>query len=206
MATRRNEFVVDVGDVLTQADRLALLADGRLNVSMADVVNDVAGRFDTRARAGMNAGINLSDAYISSKMSVARAAPGGKAEARITARGDLTILGNYNPVVQTVPASARAKGDPSRGVPAGQRASAVQVTVRKGTPREIPRAFTMRLKNSGKTGVFIREKDRVKHLYGVSPYSLFRFQVSVGLDDLGRDLTTTAEAAIVDAVGKVFKP
>jgi hypothetical protein len=201
---RSNQFVVEVDDVLKQSDRLRLLADGRLGDVMVSVVNDVAGRFDTQARRDMNAGINLSDGYISSKMSLTKAAPGSRAEATIRAVGDLTILGHYNPVVQTAAAGARSKGDPSRGIPAGRKASGVQVTVRTGAPKVISRGFTMRLKNNGKTGVFIREGERLKHLYGVSPYSLFRFQAATHIDDLGRDLEATVDAALVDAVGKVF--
>ena len=97
-------------------------------------------------------------------------------------RKGLTTLGHYSPVVTFAAGKGPTRGDPKRGVPAGQRATGVQVTVRKGGSKVIPGAFTMTLLEgkaaSGRTGVFVRDGSKVRHLYAVSPYSLFRFQIN----------------------------
>jgi hypothetical protein len=48
-------------------------------------------------------------------------------------------------------------------------------------------------------GVFVRTgpgRGDVKHIYGPSPYSLFRYQAGLQLDDIADDLQRTTDAAI----------
>lgn len=176
---------IDAEQLLAAAAKLDAITGPALNDALIEQVNVATREFDSSARAAMNAGINLSDAYVSSKMAVEPAK--GTPSASITAfgpgrpgRAGLTILGHYNPIVITTAAKGPAKGDPSRGVPAGQKAAGVLVEVTRGAPKPIPKAFTMTLRQGtragDKVGVFIREGGKVRHLYGVSPYSLFRFQ------------------------------
>ena len=46
--------------------------------------------------------------------------------------------------------------------------------------------------------------DRKKHVYGVAPYSLFRFQVNKRSDDLELDLENTAASVMVNAVERAL--
>jgi len=88
------------------------------------------------------------------------------------------------------------------------RAAGVSVEVTRGSRKSMPGAFTMRLrqgtKEGDKVGVFIRNGDRKKHVYGVAPYSLFRFQVNKRSDDLELDLENTAASSMVDAVERAL--
>lgn len=162
---------VSTSQVLAAAARLEDIDGPTLNALLTRAVNSVAGKFDTRARRAMNAGIALDDGYISSRMEFQRGA--GVPQAEITAAGPgragrkgLTILGHYSPV---------------------KSKEGVTVEVTRGSPKLIRTGFTLPLKNTdGKTGVFTREGGKLRHRYGVSPYSLFRFQITkgegVGLD------------------------
>lgn len=194
---RQNEFRVSIKteQVLEAAQRLGRIDGPALQAAFAKAINTVTAEYDATVRGDMNEGIALSSAYVSSKMTLepATAAP----QASITTfgpgrpnRAGLTILGHYSPVATTVAAKGKAKGDPSRGIPAGYKAEGVQITVTRGVPKVIDKAFTMRLRQGAvagdKTGVFVRQGKHLKHLYGVSPYSLFRFQVD------------RTEAALVD--------
>lgn len=198
---------INVAEIDGLESRLRRLTGEAFGAAAATVVNDVITRFDAAARKGMNEGINLSDAYVKSKTDLALARPGANPEASLVTRGDLTILGHYDPLVLHRSAP-RARGDASRGVPAGAAAAGVSVEVRRGARKTMGSAFTMRLrqgtKDGDKVGVFIREGDKKRHVYGVAPYSLFRYQVNKRSDDLEADLETSAAAGMVDAVERAF--
>ena len=203
----KNQFSVTVSadEVLAQAKRLDGINGATINALLTRVVTQAAGQFDVQARRAMNAGIALDDGYISSRMDLHDEA--GIPRVTITTAGPgqsgqrgLTILGHYSPAVTYVAGKGPTKGDPKRGVPAGQRAAGVQVSVRRGQPKVIPGAFTMTLlrgtKAGDKTGVFIREGGKVKHLYGVSPYSLFRFQINAQSPAWSAELERATLAAL----------
>lgn len=208
--TRANSFNVTIttDQVVAAATSLEHIDGATINRLLTQVVTEVAGRFDTRARRAMTAGIALDDGYVSSRMEVERTANVPRIE--ITAAGPgragrkgLTILGHYSPQVTTA-AAPRAKGDPKRGVAAGYKAAGVSVMVTRGARKAIPGAFTMTLRRGtvagDSVGVFTRRGGKVKHLYGVSPYSLFRFQIEKGEGELGAELEREALAAIDKAV------
>lgn len=191
------------------ADRLAgkidaLASRALLRLSAADAVNEVATRFDKQAKQGMNAGLNLSDDYVASRMRVERASPAGvgPVRAEVVTRGDLTILSHY-PHVQLTQAAPRAKGDPKRGIPPGRKQAGIAAEIRKGGAVAVDKWFTMTLRGSGKVGVFFRPAGRKPvHKYGPSPYSLFRHQIEVGQDALADDLQRTAAEHAADAIRK----
>lgn len=143
----------------------------------------------------MVAGINLAESYVESK-TMFSPATSSRLRASITVGGSLVVLGHYSPRVTYRPApSKRAKGDRSRGVPAGQRAKGVAVQVRRGQEVELKseHAFTMRLKRGtdqgDKIGVFTREgRNRILHRYGLAPYSLFKYQASQKEDEFMNEL------------------
>lgn len=198
-------LTIDPAGVEALASRIALLDADRLGTMARDVVNDVTTRFDAGARKAMNAGIALDDAYISSRMTTVLATSPINPAATISAlgpkapgRAGLTILGHYGPKI--VYGGVFKNGKPK---PKG-----VQVEVTRGKPKVIPGAFLMTLRQGtaagDKVGVFIRDLGKVRHLYAVAPYSLFRHQIEVGLEALTADLEDTMETTIETFYGKVF--
>lgn len=204
-----NSFSVkfDLAPAAKLADQIERVASTSfLRLSAAQAVNEVALRFDVKAKREMNRGLNLSDDYIDRRMQLTRATPGGTGAVRaeIVTRGDLTILGHY-PHAQLRQAGTPLRKGPSRG----RRPSGVAVEIRKGQAQIQPQWFTMRLRAGtqagDKVGVFVRTSDgKKKHIYGVSPYSLFRFQVDVGQDELTADLGQTATGLAAEAVRKAL--
>ncbi len=201
MTTVRFDFAPAHG----AADRLESLARGALlRLSAVDAANEVVTRFDKQARRDMNAGLNLTDDYISSRVKVTRATAAGNGPVRadIVTRGDLTILGHY-PVAQLRIPGTQLRQGPSRG----RRPSGVAVEIKRGQAEIEPQWFLMRLKNSGKTGAFVRTTasgGKPVHKYGPSPYSLFRYQVNTHLEDINADLERTATRNAADAVRKAL--
>lgn len=204
-----NRFTVAIDfDPLTEvAGRLdALAGKALLRLTAADVVNEVAVRFDKHAKAGMNRALNLTDQYIAERMSITRAKFAGKAppRAEIVARGDLTIIGHY-PHEQLQYEGTRTLKGPTRG----RRYSGVAVEITKGQAIEEKQWFTMRLRrgtqSGDKIGLFVRTSaGTVKHLYGPSPYSLFRYQVEHDDGFLIEDLEDTATAKMRQAIDKAL--
>ena len=184
------------------AERLGRVTGQQLGISARDAVNEVTTRFDEKVRSGENTDLNLSAAYIKSKTDVVLSTSIVNPRAEIVTSGDLTILGRYQPLVQLRLASTRAgHTGPRRG-----RAAGVSVAIRKSRTENQPRWFTMRLRvgaqPGAETGVFVRRAGDNKpvHIYGPSPYSLFRHQIGVRQDDLEQDLTQTAIAKIGAAI------
>lgn len=195
-------FVADALEGL--ADRVEALAQGQAaRLAAIDAVNAVVLRAEQSTREGETRDINLSDAYVKSKTDVALAVRDPRAE--VTVRGDLTILGRFPLVQLTQAAKSSAKGDPSRGIPAGSKQAGVSVGIKRSSPTAQPKWFTMRLRRGQaageNVGVFVRTgaaRGDVKHIYGPSPYSLFRYQAGLQLDEIADDLQRTTDAAIGD--------
>lgn len=192
----RFEVTVSVSEVEGLARRIERLPGDVLGRAAVDAVNAVVTRFDELQRKGQVADIALSPAYVKSKTDLQLAANPANPRALLTTRGDLTILGRYNPTVLR---------DPERldraGRRMGNRQAGVRVAIKPSAPVEETQWFTMRLKNGNGTGVFVRTSaGRVKHIYGPSPYSLFRHQINTRSEDLREDLQRTGLAAMADAV------
>jgi hypothetical protein len=182
------------------AGQIAGLADGVLGrVAAAEAVNEVTTRWQPLFQRAMNAGLNLTDAYVASKMSStpATAVGTGAVRAEIATRGDLTIIGHY-------PHQQLREGN-------GRRGSGVRVEIKRGAAVIEPRWFLMRLRTGteagDREGLFVRTSaGRVKHLYGVSPYSLFRFQTNRLEGEMADDLAATAAARMGAAIDQRMSP
>lgn len=210
---RQNAFVVTgFAEAEKAAERFDSLTDrALLRLRAVDVVNEVAVRFKGEAARGMNADLNLSDDYIASRLRLIQATAGGsgKVRAEIVARGDLTILGHYPNAQLTQPARGRARGDAKRGIAPGRKQAGVAVEIKRGQASDQPKWFTMTLRRGllagEKVGVFVRTSaGPLKHIYGPSPYSLFRHQIEVLHDDLEADLQRTATARMADAIERTI--
>ena len=212
MATRRSAFSVNVSDVEEQAERLAQIENLSKDVAMIRTLNAVVDDVYETARGRMNAGINLTDAYLQSKMAVVHASPDRGLRAEIIARGgrdDQSPLGRYYAGQATV-AAPRAKGDPSRGIAGGSKRAGVKVEVSRGKVSVLKNAFTMPLRagsTAGGNGIGIFTRSRygvVRHRYGPAVYQLFRvaageLEQSVG-DILEDKLGDAAQAALERAI------
>lgn len=191
---------INVAEIEAAAAALGKVDGAALQAAATRAVNETTRKFGTKSKKLMNFGINLTDAYVSGRMALVEAPVSSNPQASITARGDLTILGHYAPVILVAPVASgrKVRGDPKRGIPAGFKARGVSVEVTRGARKEIEGAFTLTLKRGIEAGfqdgVFIREGGRLKHLYGVAPYSLFRATVDaqqqILADDLADELLT----------------
>jgi hypothetical protein len=202
MATRRSLIRIDMQQVLRSADLFARIDGTRLGVAALDAVNEVAPRAERRARGNIVEGVNLGDGYVRARMGVRLATDPGNPEAVVYAlasgRGDRrTPLGRYDPKQLTTAAKRpkRAKGDKSRGIPAGQKGAGVSVEVLRGSRESMPGGFVMPLR-AGKAaagngvGVFTRSRDGkvVKHRLGPSVYQLFTVQRERIFDESASEL------------------
>lgn len=170
----------------------------RIGVRASEVVNRVITRFNDTQQAAQIADINLEPAYVRSKTDLRLAAPSANPRAEIVTHGPgrngLTILGRYNPLVQVRKQPKRAG---SQGAPDG-----VAVQLRRSGATYQPKWFTMRLRRGvqagAETGVFLRERGsgKLKHIYGPSPYSLFRYQRDTRADELTDDLARDAQQSL----------
>lgn len=196
MAARRSTFTIDVRELARAADRLSRVDDAMLDKSMVGELNKIVDETFDDARGRMNAGINVTDAYMRSKMDVIHATPERGLRAEIIARGgrsDQSPLGRYF-VAQNTVAAPRAKGDPSRGIGPGRKRAGVTVEVSRGAPKLVKNAFTMPLRAGAAAGgngigVFTRSKyGLVQHRYGPAVYQLFRVAAGNLEDSVGDKL------------------
>lgn len=197
--SRLIELVVDVTQLAGLTDRLGRLSAGGLAAAAAETVNVVTERFDRKQRAGQLADIALDPNYVAQKTRVKSATP-GDATATITTSGDLTVMDRYPLVL--LPAAGRVD---RRGRPFGQRQAGLKVTIKRSAPVAETQWFLMRLKNNNGSGVFVRTSaGKKKHLYGPSPYSLFKHQVEVGTPALLADLQSTGLENLAAAAEKAL--
>lgn len=195
---------IDVREVDALARRLEALTPEAFGRQALSIVNTVAASFDRQARAGANAGLNLSDGYIQSKTDLILGTNPARPRAEIVTRGDLTILGHYPYRQLHKPARNTrrvAKGDPKRGIPAGQKQAGIEVAIRRGDPAAREKWFTMTLRRGSaagdKVGVFVRASSKggkPKHIYGPSPYSLAAHQYRVLAPEFESELQRSAIA------------
>lgn len=195
---------------------------GRIALAAVDAVNVVTKRADESLRRGEIQDINLTPAYIKSKTDVSLAQLGnGPARAEIVTSGDSTILGRFDPLTRLL--------DPNRrdriGRRLGGRSAGTSVAIRKSKVERQNQWFIMRLRaGSGpgdKLGVFVRDnrlparngpnaslaggrhrdgKAGKRHIYGPSPYQLFKQQILLQSDDIQVDLARTALQRMGDAL------
>lgn len=212
MATRRSSFSVDVSQVEEQAKRLAQAENIGHDVALVRVLNSVVDDVYETARGRMNAGINLSDSYLQSKMAVVHATAERGLRAEIIARGgrdDQTPLGRYF-VGQATVSAPKSKGDAKRGISPGQKSAGVKVEVGRGQVKVLKNAFTQPLlagSTAGGNGIGIFTRSRygvVRHRYGPAVYQLFRvaageLEESIGdilVDKLGDAAQEALERAL----------
>ena len=192
-------FKFDEGKAL--ADRLERTArGGGMRAAAVRAVNAVMLRAEKTAIEGATAGINLSAIYVKSKTDTVLATRDPRAE--LVTRGDLVVMGRFPITQMTAAAAGRSRGDPSRGIAPGQRASGLSVAIKKVAPSFSAGWFTMPLRKGTERGsllgVFYRPKGggKPQHRYAVAPYSLMRYQHATNEPDVQADLSETGTTAL----------
>lgn len=205
------ELKVELSSLARMGELIARFEGEHLQELATSVVNDVADRTYELARTRMNAGITLTDAYMRDRMTVEQAQRSTKPRAKITAVGDVTGLSHYNPVQLTQPTKPGAKGDPARGLPAGQKVAGYTVEVTRGARKQV-RPDTNRIVTLPRTGTgeLIRDtegnpvlfkriagaktrngKDKFERLLGPAVYQLFKKQTGLIVEEVLDDLEST---------------
>jgi hypothetical protein len=203
---------IDVREIEALASRIGEIDPEALGQAGLRAVNQVTDRVYALSRQRMNAGINLSDAYLDEAMEVRHATDPLRPRATIAARFRATTLARYDArqLVQPNKKPQSGKGDSLRGIPKGLKQAGVSVEVTRGQRKPVlgTKAFLMPLKNGNGMGVFVREgagKKNYRHLYAPSVYQLFRTQVDALFDDIGEDLTATVRSEVELEIERALK-
>lgn len=141
-------------------------------------VNRVAAKTRTAASREIRAQVRLPAAYVNENLTITQKATLTSAVAVISGRRRPTRLARYGAKQLARAATARARGDQLRGIPAGRRQAGVSVSVsRRGSRQKMRGAFLLPLRNSNMMGIFLRTgrgpKD-IEHRYGPSVDQVFR--------------------------------
>jgi hypothetical protein len=159
----------------------------------------------------MNAGLDLTDQYLQDRMAVTKASP-GKASAEISAARRAQGLSHYSPVQLVQPATKRAKGSTARGIPPGNKAAGVAVTVRTGAPKTLKSSkvfLAPSIKDSEGNPFVMRRvggrtasgKTRMQRVLGPAVYQLFAHQLPPLAQDaeemLAEELLLNAERELL---------
>ena len=212
MAIRSTAVKIDIDQVLALAGDLGRVDAQTFGTAAQAALNETIDRTYQLASDRMTAGINLSDDYLRRRMTTEHAS-GKTLEASITASGDRaaqTRLATYDAQMVIVPRKT-TRASRSRGVLPlnGGRQAGVTVTVRRGAPKTGASLFMLPLRAGAvlgdKFGVFVREKRRIKHLYGPAVYQLLAHQAPRITDEVADDLQRTLLDRVGDEVDRILK-
>ena len=212
MAIRSTAVKIDIDQVLALAGDLGRVDAQTFGTAAQAALNETIDRTYQLASDRMTAGINLSDDYLRRRMTTEHAS-GKTLEAAITASGDRaaqTRLATYDAQMVIVPRKT-TRASRSRGVLPlnGGRQAGVTVTVSRGAPKTGASLFMLPLRAGAvlgdKFGVFVREKRRIKHLYGPAVYQLLAYQAPRITDEVADDLQRTLLDRVGDEVDRILK-
>lgn len=212
MAIRSTAVKIDLDQVLALAGDLGRVDAQAFGAAAQAALNETIDRTYQLASDRMTAGINLSDDYLRRRMTTEHAS-GKTLEASITASGDRaaqTRLATYDAQMVIVPRKT-TRASRSRGVLPlnGGRQAGVTVTVSRGAPKTGASLFMLPLRAGAvlgdKFGVFVREKRRIKHLYGPAVYQLLAHQAPRITDEVADDLQRTLLDRVGDEVDRILK-
>ena len=212
MAIRSTAVKIDIDQVLALAGDLGRVDAQTFGTAAQAALNETIDRTYQLASDRMTAGINLSDDYLRRRMTTEHAS-GTTLEASITASGDRaaqTRLATYDAQMVIVPRKT-TRASRSRGVLPlnGGRQAGVTVTVSRGAPKTGASLFMLPLRAGAvlgdKFGVFVREKRRIKHLYGPAVYQLLAHQAPRITDEVADDLQRTLLDRVGDEVDRILK-
>lgn len=221
MAGRAFAIKLNFAEALRLADQVGSVSSRDLGRIATDVTNEVAQETYELAQSRMLRNINLTQAYVDSKMRLDLAS-GARPTATITAFGSSagrqannTPLGRYDVRVVQKPAKTPRAAGPRRipGLQAGNRQAGVIVQVQKGVASAgfVPQGFLMPLRRGNVSGgngmgVFSRKKgERAQHFYGPSPYQLFAHQANLIQGEVSDDYADQLTEAVSDVIQRQFR-
>ena len=212
MAIRSTAVKIDIDQVLALAGDLGRVDAQTFGTAAQAALNETIDRTYQLASDRMTAGINLSDDYLRRRMTTEHAS-GKTLEASITASGDRaaqTRLATYDAQMVIVPRKTTRASRSRGGLPLnGGRQAGVTVTVSRGAPKTGASLFMLPLRAGAvlgdKFGVFVREKRRIKHLYGPAVYQLLAHQAPRITDEVADDLQRTLLDRVGDEVDRILK-
>lgn len=208
------EVRIDVRQAEAFADRLSTVSGRRLGVSAVRAVNEVTTEFNESSIKEQTRGINLTPAYVKGKTDVKLADSPARPRAEITTRGDLTVLGNFAPLSRIVAPGAPRKAGPIKGF----RSAGVRVAIKRAKYLTENQWFILPLRRGlvgggNGFGVFVRDpklrpskaalregRYGKRHIYGPSPYALFRRQIDTRFPEIEQKLADRALALMGDAL------
>lgn len=208
---RLSAITIAVDQVVGLADRVADLDTQAFSRAAVAALNTTVDATYELARDRITTGINITDDYLRRRMSVEHA-KGSKLQAEIVASGDaqrMTRLVHYGAQMLIVPRKtttpSRSQGSLLR-LGSGSKQGGVRVNVK--SPKTMVDAFMLPLKRGSqqgeKMGVFRREGNKLKHLYGPSVYQLFRYQSSRIEDEVAGDLQANLLDQVDEQIRKVL--
>lgn len=212
---------VDIAEVEGLGATLGRLSGEAVGTASVSALNTVVDSTYDLARQRMSASVNLDDAYLRRKMTVAKATL-QKPQASITAFGGQefqTPLSRYPSSIVLAPRTTTGhrlnnRKRPYTGglkLPEGSKQKAVQVSVnRQGAGATLLYAFMQPLRAGGEAGgnglgIFIRDETGKKtHRYGPAVYQLFKTQIPNIEGEVGDDLEAELLKAVEDQIQKAL--
>lgn len=215
MAIRSTAVKIDIDQVLALAGDLGRVDAQTFGTAAQAALNETIDRTYQLASDRMTAGINLSDDYLRRRMTTEHASS-KTLEASITASGDRaaqTRLATYDAQMVIVPRkttrASRSRGVLPIPIGMGAKQGGVRVTVTRGGTKLGNSLFMLPLRAGAvlgdKFGVFVREKRRIKHLYGPAVYQLLAHQAPRITDEVADDLQRALLDRVGDEVDRILK-
>ena len=209
--------ILDTSQVDALAASLASLDDATLGRANLAAVNAVTTRAQRAAREKMDAGVNLPASYIDERLTFEPATDARRPVATVTSPYKGTGLGRFSAVQVTQPVQVvkRRRGDPGRGIPAGQKQAGISVEVVRGQRKPISYAFVIPgiKSNDGTPVVFEntgpggkKNKGKLKALTSLSVYQLFRHVLDEkALAAIGDDLQATTVVTTAHEIERLIR-
>lgn len=217
----RLDIKIDVRQIEALAGKLDRIEGSRLGGAALEAVNAVTVAFEKKSTAAGVADINLTQAYVKSKTDLQLATNVLSPRATITTRGDLTPLGNFDPIA--IQRAGRGNSVPRRAGPrVGRRNAGILMSIKRSQSIKENQWFVLPLRRGdipggNGLGVFVRSsklapsptatregKAGKQQIYGPSPYMLFRKQITVQGPQLARDLSDEVVRGITAEIQKVL--
>ena len=167
---------------ITGTDKLAKLSARVRDVPKAGeralfrAINTTAAKVQTMAVRSITSQLALQSSYVRGLLRIAKASP-GRLEAIVAARRRPVRLARFG-ARQLTRAAKRARGDASRGISPGRKASGVSVKVTKaGGTKRMPKAFLLPLR-AGELGQRLQTRqqqqvvEQVLHAIGLTLHLL----------------------------------
>lgn len=177
------DFSVTIDGVEGVVESLGIIPE-RSTLAAKRAINKTASKARTLGVKEIRDNVALKAKYVRDRIRI-REATVEHLEATVSARKRPSLLSRYG-AKQLTQKAQRAKGDPSRGIPAGRKQAGVSVRVKSGGRRKKMRgAFLIKLKagkvnQAGAIGLAIRTgngKDDYEVKYGPSIDQAWRFAI-----------------------------